>query len=131
VREYQETVIGGRTLFARIAKVESVRLEMDRALTLWVMLDYGGACQGFGGYSLDQYHEDWKRRRGTGAGLDYLIQLLNLFGVSRLEEIKGRVCYALFEDENYNSTVKGLLTTPPEGGKWFLVSEWVREWGLE
>ena len=44
------------------AMIRSVALEYEDhgILTCWLHLDYGGSCQGFGGYSLDKHNKDKK-----------------------------------------------------------------------
>jgi hypothetical protein len=111
-----------------LGKVESVVFgrEDHGILTCFVHLDFGGSRQGFGGYVLDTFCERRDRRVGSAAGTDFVLRLLDLFGVDRLDQIKGRVCYALRE-KAYGQIV-GLETTPFEGGKRFLVEEWRAEW---
>jgi hypothetical protein len=113
-----------------LAKVESVDLfiEDHGILTLFVNLDYGGTHQGFGGYSLDGYDETLKRRVGTAGGTDFILRILNMFKVSKLEDIKGRSVYAIKQGEKYSSTVIGLKTPDFDGGEEFLISDWRRQW---
>lgn len=97
-------------------------------LTLYVQIDFGGASQGFGGYCLDAYDKASDGRQGSAAGMDFIVRLLKLFDVERLEEIKGRSVYALYEDDSFNSSICGLETPGFDGGKTFLVKNWQKKW---
>jgi hypothetical protein len=125
--------VNDREMFGRVARVESVTLgtEGHGILTVWLMLDYGGSGQGFGGYALDEWHEPWGRRRGTAYGTDYLLRLLAAFGVDSLDKIKGRYCYALTDDDGWNSTLRGIAPMPMDDGKPFLVTDLLADWGID
>lgn len=59
-------------------------------LTLTVGLDYGGSCQHFGGYALDQWNESLKRRVGTAYGTEWIIRLLKTLEVESLQTLVGK-----------------------------------------
>ena len=132
MEDLREMEVNGRAMFGRLAKIESVRLSTEDhgSLSLWVMLDYGGSGQGFGGYAMDEYFEPWKRRRGSAFGTDYILCLLATFGVSKLEDLEGRYCFALVDDKSFSASVRGLLTTSQDGSKAFVVRDLCREWGI-
>lgn len=128
----QTVAIGGVKYHARIARVESAELAKSHGHAVClVMLDYGGEHQGFGQYSLDEWYEPWSRRRGTAAGMDYLIRLLAVFKAEGLSELRGRHCLALFADPRHAAAVVGLKALPTEGGTFFLVRDWVNDWSLK
>ena len=115
----------------RLGKVASVDLfiEDHGLLTLYVMLDFGGSTQGFGGFALDEWSKEDDRRVGTAAGLDLVLQLLALFGVNRLDEIKGRTVYALRDDKDgWNDPIAGLELPAFDGGRVFSVDAWRKRW---
>jgi hypothetical protein len=128
----QKMTVGGREMYAKLAKVTDAWCGLNERgfFDCWVFLDYGGSAQGFGGYCLSRYDKAKDRQVGTACGLDYVLGILRAFGASKVEDLKGRFAYALFEDDSWNSMVKGLMTTPQEGGKHFLTSEWREEWNL-
>lgn len=118
----------------QLGKVTSVffGLEDHGCMTFWIHLDYGGSGQGFGGVALDQWSKGDDRRVGTAAGLDLLIQLLELFGVDTLEKIVGRSVYALHEDGGgWNASVVGLQLPAFDGGKQLLLDDWRKRWFRE
>lgn len=117
--------------FKQLGKVESVSFGSgDHGnMTFWVMLDFGGGGQGFGGYALDDWDESKKRRVGTAAGMDLIMQLLELFKVDSLNQIAGRPVYALYENEHhFNDKIIGLEIPAFDGGKKFLIKDWQNEW---
>lgn len=116
--------------FAQLGRCGTPDLHFeDRAiLTLYMQIDFGGSCQGFGGYRLDRYDKVLKTSKGTASGMDFVIRLLKLFEVDRLEDIKGRAVYALYETDDFHSFIIGLRTPKFDGDKTFLVKDWQREW---
>ena len=81
----------------------------------------------------DQYIDEWddelKRRKGTASGMDYVIQILKLFGVDELSKIKGKMCYALYRPDS--DLIKGIQALEIDGGKRFTIQEWCKTWGIE
>ena len=64
-----------------------VTIEEYNALTVWVVLDYGGSGQQFGGYCL--YNgKDWMEK-GNYAG-HFLWRLMEVAGVKNLNEVEGK-----------------------------------------
>lgn len=114
-----------------LGKITNVDLciEDHGILTLMVSFDFGGTCQGFGGYALDTSPAKPKGPRiGSGAGTDFILRLLRLFGVNRLEEIVGRSAYAIRETDGWNSPIIGIETPKFDGGEKFLVADWRAAW---
>lgn len=116
--------------FQQLGKVESVMFgfEDHGILTFMIYLNYGGSCQGFGGYALDTYDKEKKRRVGTAAGTDLILKLLNLFKVSKLDDIEGRSVFALRDSDNWTSSIVGLKLPDFDGGEELLISDWQKEW---
>lgn len=72
-------------------------------LSSMVSLDYGGTCQGFGGYAFDEpvfvktsadvtsgSRGDFKGRRGCAFGMEFIRRFLEVVGVDKWEDLKGR-----------------------------------------
>jgi hypothetical protein len=57
--------------------------------TCMIGLDYGHSGQGFGGYGLDAYDQDAKRRIGHAFGIDFIKAVLNVAGVTNWEDLNG------------------------------------------
>lgn len=113
-----------------LAKVTNVYFgkEDHGILTLNITLDYGGACQGFGGYSLDEYDKQKEKRVGTAAGMDFVLRVLDCFGVSNLDQIVGKTVYAIRDSSGYSAKIIGLRQPPFDGKGEFLVSDWKAQW---
>jgi len=111
-----------------LGRVESVffGIEDHGCLTLMVHLDFGVSSQGFGGFALDRWDEERNRRVGTAEGGDFVLRLLTLFGVDRLEQIVGAYVYAIRESDF--GPIVGLARTDPDGGAEFMVKDWREDW---
>jgi len=115
----------------KLGKIKSAEffIEDHGILTFFLTFDFGGSCQGFGGYTLDSWDKKKDRRVGTAFGMDLILKLLNTFGVDRLDRIVGRTCFALYEQPyRWNDTIKGIETPKFDGGKQFVIDEHVEEW---
>lgn len=115
----------------QLGKIESVRLfiEDHGILTLYVFFDFGGSVQGFGGCFLDEESSvSGGRRRGTSAGMDFVLRLLQLFKVDSLDRIVGRTAYALRSSSAWNSIITGIELPEFDGGGKFTIDEWRAEW---
>lgn len=82
----------------RNARIETTTLgfEDHGIFTFWLMLDYGGAGQGYGGYGLDEPRRDdsgkYLGRRGTAFGCDAIVRLLEVLDVDSWEKLPGKPC---------------------------------------
>ena len=63
-------------------------------LTFQLQLSYGNSCQHFGGYALDRPIKDadgtFIRRQGVGWGMELIAEVLNVVGVEKWEDLKGK-----------------------------------------
>lgn len=75
------------------AKITSTSLGYcdNSIMTFYLELDYGGLCQCAGGYALDEFRDIETRRKGTAYGADIIIEILNVIGVRKWENIPGSV----------------------------------------
>ncbi len=115
----------------QLARVDDVFFgyEDHGILTMSVALDYNGSShQSFGGYCLDSFDKDLDRRIGTAAGMDYIIQIMKVFGARSLDEIKGKMCFAIKDEEGYFGKVIGLKQIPQDGDRKFLIKDWQEKW---
>lgn len=80
------------------AVISSWRFDMERGLTFWIDLDYGGSGQGFGGYLL-YAPKGWRAHGEPGnfAG-HYLWRVMEIAGVGDLSELRGKTIRARIED---------------------------------
>lgn len=117
-----------------LARVEDIKLKMDGVLMLNIELaKEDGFHQCFGTYQLSHYDKKLDRQVGSAQGLDYIIQILDVFDVDSLEKIKGKMCYALYEEpyQPFNSLIRGIQSLDIDGGKKFTIHDWVKQWGLD
>jgi hypothetical protein len=73
------------------AIIKSVRMgtEDHGMLSIWVDLDYGGCCQGFGGYALYLPKSFTHYKMESVAGY-FIFRLLEIAGVERWDAIPGK-----------------------------------------
>jgi hypothetical protein len=99
-------------------------LEDHDIFTMHITFDFGGTGQSFGGYALDTWDAGKKRRVGSAAGADFILRILRLFGVRDIRGIVTRSVYVLRDDREM---IVGLETPAFDGGRKFLVSEWLAD----
>jgi len=76
------------------AVIESYRFDIERGLSLWVTLDYGGSGQGFGGWLL-YAPKGWAAHENGGNFCGHFIyRLLEVCGVEDLKQIVGKAIRA-------------------------------------
>lgn len=95
-------------------------------MTVYLTVDYGGACQGIGGYCLDSYDRKADRRAGTRMGLEFIMGVLKACGVESWERVQGRTIFVIVEDNSWNAKVIGLAPLPTERGEEFLFEPWAK-----
>ncbi len=72
------------------AVIESAKFDTERGLTAWVFLDYGGSCQGFGGYAL-YGPSDWKMHTQPGNFAGHFIwRVMEIAEVTEWAQLKGK-----------------------------------------
>ncbi len=71
--------------------IESVTLSSDDhgCLSSWVQIDYGGSCQGFGGYALYLPKSFSHHALMSHAG-HFIFRVMEIAGVSSWDKVKGR-----------------------------------------
>lgn len=76
----------------RNARISSTHLGLEGhgIFSVMIDLDYDGGGQGFGGYALDRWVPDLKRRRGTAWGMEFIARVLRVVGVEKWEDLKGK-----------------------------------------
>lgn len=77
------------------ARIDSTMLGVEDhgIMTAMIGLDYGGSHQSFGGYGMDEpikENGEFKGRRGTAYGCEFIRRVLEVVGVERWEDLKGR-----------------------------------------
>lgn len=83
-------------------------------LTCNIQIGFKGSSQGFGNLCLGD----------ETMAKDFVDNLCTIFGVSKLEQLKGRNCYALRCFDEWNALIEGLEADGPAGT--FLLTKWRR-----
>lgn len=68
-------------------------IEDHGIMSFYLYLDYGGSGQGAGGWSLDtpvKIGNTFLRRVGTAEGLSLIMKILDVVGVGKWEDLKGK-----------------------------------------
>ncbi len=110
------------------ARIENTNLGNMKDGTLfgfWLYLDFGGTGQGFGGYCLDEYDKPLSRRVGTAAGLESIIQILEIVGVDHWEDLKGKLI-RVKRDAEWNGKIFGIGHVLKD--QWFEPEAFFAEW---
>lgn len=113
-----------------LAKIEDTFLGIEDhgIFTAQVFVKYGSfGSQGVGGYSLDAYKPEQKKRIGTAFGAEFIKRVLKVGGVDSWEKLKGRTIYVLRENEGFNSRVLGIESLPTEGNTSFVFDDLIAE----
>ena len=73
------------------AVIESTSLGREHGcMTFMLILDYGGCGQGAGGYVLDGWNAKEQKRTGWVHGITLLSEIMDVVGVERWEDLKGK-----------------------------------------
>lgn len=122
----------------RIAKIASTSLGVEDhgVLTAYLTVDYGGAVQAIGGYGLDRYDAEQKRRVGTAYGCEFIARVIRACGVAKWEDVAGRTIYVLQDLPEGTSVlgtakVVGIENLPTEPGERFVFADLADEFRAE
>lgn len=109
----------------RNARIDATKLGVEDhgILTAMLQLNYGGSCQGFGGWAFDQWDEKQQVRFGTAYGMEWIRRVLEAVGVESWEDLKGK--YVRVKSDNSKVYGIGHITeklwfTPEEDMKEFI-----------
>lgn len=82
-----EEIVNAKITYTKLGK------EDHGILTFFVGLEFDGGGVGFGGYALDSYDKDLKKRVCvSGKGLDAIVEILDVIGVDNWEDLPGNYC---------------------------------------
>lgn len=73
-----------------IIKSTMLGYEDHGILTLWLMLEQDGGCQGFGGYRIDSYNKDKKEICDSSHCGFWIRRVLETVGVGKYEDLPGK-----------------------------------------
>ena len=108
------------------AQIKSTMLgkEDHGILTFYLMVEFDGGGCGFGGYSLDQYDADQKKRLATAIGFQSLVAVMECVGVSKWEDLPGK--YIRVEHTGWGGTITRIGNLIKD--KWFSLTEFFEAW---
>ena len=112
------------------AIVDDIRVSLDRDifLSVWVMLDYGGTHQGFGGYVLGGTPDcaAGKHRAQGNLAAEFLVRVMLAAGVDDLMKAKGKTV-RVRREPGFNGSVKEIGHIVKDD-KWFNPEETFKSW---
>jgi hypothetical protein len=105
----------------------SLGLEDHGVMTTQLIFEGVGWGVGFGGMCLDEFDKAEDRRVGSAFGLDHIMELLRVVGVSSWEKIKGKQMVVLYKDESFwGSSPVGIASL--EGDRVFIPKAHAESW---
>lgn len=115
-----------RELEIHNAKITGTMLGVEDhgIMSSFVYLEWSGGGVGFGGYALDQYDKILEKRVGAPFGLDYIKEIMEVVGVSRWEDLKGK--YVRVKSEGWGGTAVAIGNLLED--KWFEPKEWFKQY---
>ena len=93
-------------------------------LTFFLYLKFDGSGQGFGGYTLDTYDKEKKRRVGHAFGTDCILQILDVLKVRKWEEVKGKYV-RVKRDAGWGGKIRAIGHIVED--KWFNIADLAKE----
>lgn len=75
----------------------NISIERGFILDMWLTLDYGGVCQGFGGYALYVSKESPNHKKESVAG-HFIYRCLEIADVESFDKLKGKTIRVRSED---------------------------------
>ena len=103
------------------AKITNVSLTMEDwgCLTFYITLDGGGWGCNYGGYCIGKGYLGAKNFQGSAAGLEVLMRIMDIVGVEKWEELKGKYCRV--KTEGWGGTIQAIGNILKD--EWFDVKE--------
>ena len=95
-----------------LAYINTCCLRNESVLTLSMFFDYERGCSQGLEYVMDTWDEEKQERVGTAQGCQILMDLLNAFQVSNLDEIVGQHCIVIKDD-----LIRDIRSLRVKGGK--------------
>lgn len=116
----------------QIGTIRATRLgyEDHGILTADITVEWPGGGVSVGGYCLDQNDKDRGRgsRKGTAYGLDHIIRILEVVGVSKWESLVGQKVIVLFNGTSVWGAQSVGLAHATDEGKVFVMKEHAEYW---
>lgn len=122
--------IDGVLYTLNLAKIEDTMFgwEDHGILTAVLYLDFGVSAQGAGFFCLDtSTGAPNYERKGTALGLDHVMRIMRVVGVSKWEDVKGKRVYAL-RAGSWGSPIDGLANVDHPESSHLVFKTHVAEW---
>lgn len=125
------------THMLRLGRIESFRVCRERRYTIHLLFHFEGSGlhQSFGGHVLSDWDSVNNREKGSACGMDYMLRLLDIFRVNELNDIVGKMAYAIYKNpHSYNDSIVGvapLYFDHVKNQPHFLIDDWCDQWGLK
>ena len=105
----------------RNAKITGTMLgrEDHGILTFFIDVEFGSAVCGVGGYALDYYDSDTKRRVYSPRSMEAISRIMETVGVAKWEDLTGK--YIRVKDNGWGSPIDEIGNLMEE--KWFNLRE--------
>ena len=105
------------------ARIESTSLGIEDhgILSFFLHLEFDGSGQGFGGYALDTFDKEKKRRVGHAFGTDCILRILEVLKVHNWEDLRGK--YLRIKRINHKIIAIGHIVE----NKWFNIEDLAKE----
>lgn len=122
----------GKSWSAEVMRIRSTQLGLeDHGIwTAYLHCEGSGTGTGVGGYCLDEKPADFpsgRRRVGSGYGLDWLMQVCSIVGVSNWEDLPGKAVYVLYEKAgHWGQVAKGIANV--DTGKALIFEQHAEQW---
>lgn len=92
-------------------------------MSFFLYLEFDGGGVGFGGYALDEYDKALEKRVGVGISLDLIKEILEVVGVEKWEDLKGK--HIRVDSEGWGGKALGIGNLMKD--KWFYPKEFFDE----
>lgn len=114
--------------YMRIKKT-ALGYEDHGILTAYLICEGSGSGISVGGYSLDRHVEKGRlsEREGTAYGLDHVMRLMSVVGVTSWEDMPGKQILVLFPNGSHLGQVAKGIANPLTGAV-LILSEHAEEW---
>lgn len=108
-------------------QIESTMLGLEDhgIMSFFLFLKFNGTGQGFGGYAMDGYDKQKKKRVGSGFGIDCIRSILETVGVGKWEDLKGKYVRVRRDGDGWGAKIVAIGNIVED--KWFNIEELAKE----
>ncbi len=96
-------------------------------MSFFLYLEFDGGGVGFGGYALDEYDKNQSKRVGVGMSIDLIKEIMEVVGVEKWEDLKGK--HIRVDSEGWGGKALGIGSLMKDN--WFYPAEFFESRGLK